>query len=763
MKLHLAGVANRAKKDLTPAQLGDAAYFASLLHDAGKSTTNYQKYIKNASLGEPVVRGSIIHTFQGCRWILERYHQTGDTAVKITAELLAYAVGAHHGLFDGFDEKKRSGFEHRLLADNTDYEETIEKYTSQCFTEQELDVFFQAAHKQLLNVYRIIGMISSRPNGIEKATFYYGMLARLLLSAVIDGDRNDTAAYSKPELNVSRVDGTKNLWERLLPNVERKLKDPRSKSALNGTRMRFSDQAAQFAEHEGDILRLNIPTGAGKTLTSLRFALKYAKNHSKQRIVFVAPLLSIIEQNAQVIRDYIQDENVILEHHSNIIRERFTEEELAVNELLAENWDAPVIITTLVQLLNTLFSGKTTAIRRFQALCGSVIVVDEVQSVPNKLLSLFNLAINFLTVVCNTTIILTSATQPCLEEARYPLLNSIQDIIPYNPKTWQVFARTSIMDAGSMKLEDIPEFCRRISEDWKHLLVVCNTRSEAAYLFSTLAEWGHKCFHLSAGMCTQHRRDVLQEVSDYPKEKQMICISTQVIEAGVDISFSAVIRLCAGLENVIQAAGRCNRNKECESLAPVYIVKCIDEKLGPLIDIQRAKTAMLALLELYREHPEAQGNDLSSNEAVRSYYKYLYQNLSSDYQDYPLPNLQSSLLDLLSRNKAFCESEKYILNQAFRLAGNLFQVFDEDTESVIVPYGEGKKLIQELVNRGYPTKEWLEAVKPYTISLYQNQIERLPGYVLKEIHEVMVLDGGYYNDKIGFAPHGNGADSYVGV
>lgn len=763
LKTHITGAADIAKTDLMSVQLGEAAHFASLLHDLGKATSKYQNYLLNASAGKDVIRGSVIHTFQGCRWILEKYHQTNDNAVRITAELLAFAVGAHHGLFDGVDEKKRSGFEHRIMAENTDYEEAADNFLKHCYSELELDSWFQAAHEQLLKVYRIIGTICQKPNAYEKATFYYGLLARLLLSAVIDGDRGDTASYSKPDEIRKKIDTTKEFWNQLLLNVEKKLKGPQKKSVLNETRMRISEQAIVFSEQEGGILRLNIPTGAGKTLTSLRFALKYAKTHDKKRILFVAPLLSIIEQNARTIRDYVQDDSVILEHHTNIIREKYTEEELTVHELLAENWDAPIIITTLVQLLNTLFSGKKTAIRRFQALCGSVIVIDEVQSVPNKLLSLFNLATNFLVKVCKATIVLSSATQPCLEEAKYPLLKEIQDIIPYDSKTWQVFARTTILDAGSMKMEELPGFCVQIASEWKHLLVVCNTRREAAYLFSALEERGLTCFHLSAGMCTQHRRDVLQNVYDYPKEKQLVCISTQVIEAGVDISFSAVIRLCAGLENVIQAAGRCNRNKESETRAPVYIVRCIDEKLGPLIDIQKAKTAMLELLELYRNDPEAQGNDLASNEAVRSYYKCLYQNLPSDYQDYPLPDLQSSLLDLLSMNKTFCESEEYMLNQAFKLAGTLFQVFDEDTESVIVPYGKGKELIQELKQRGYPTKEWLDMATPYSISLYRNQMDSLPTYAVTEYHEISVLDGGYYNSKVGFAPHGNGAGNYLGV
>lgn len=247
--------------------------------------------------------------------------------------------------------------------------------------------------------------------------------------------------------------------------------------------------------------------------------------------------------------------------HTNETAERLDE-----LELLAENWNCPIILTTLVQLLNTLFSGKTTCIRRFQALCGSVIVIDEVQTVPNSLLTLFDLAINFAATVCGATVILCSATQPCLEAAAHPLQNADRQIVPYDAALWSAFRRTQIIDSGSRRLDEIPEFALRVLEDADSLLIVCNRKDEAERLYRTLRAGPYRCFHLSAAMCIAHRRQTLQmlqnalgaiDKQDAPgaDHEKVICVSTQVIEAGVDISFARVIRLAAGMDSIVQAAG----------------------------------------------------------------------------------------------------------------------------------------------------------------------------------------------------------------
>ena len=183
-------------------------------------------------------------------------------------------------------------------------------------------------------------------------------------------------------------------------------------------------------------------------------------------------------------------------------------------EILAESWNAPVIITSMVQLLQTFFSGKTACIRRFQALCNSVVVIDEVQTVPGNMLSLFNLMINYLSEICGVTFILCSATQPYFEGAEHPLLSTPTEIVPYSEELWKPFRRTRLIEVPGMKLEDMPEFILREAAETKSLLVICNKKTEAEYLVRKIEESGKQCFHLSASMCMAHRKKVLQEIMD---------------------------------------------------------------------------------------------------------------------------------------------------------------------------------------------------------------------------------------------------------
>ena len=561
------------------------------------------------------------------------------------------------------------------------------------------------------------------------------------------------------------------MWDTVLARVERKLGELSCDTDIARARRRISEQCRTFAAQPGGVYRLNVPTGAGKTLSSLRYALTHAKIWNKSRIIFTSPLLSILEQNAQIIRKYVGDDRLVLEHHSNVMHTNETAERLDELELLAENWNCPIILTTLVQLLNTLFSGKTTCIRRFQALCGSVIVIDEVQTVPNSLLTLFDLAINFAATVCGATVILCSATQPCLEAAAHPLQNADRQIVPYDAALWSAFRRTQIIDSGSRRLDEIPEFALRVLEDADSLLIVCNRKDEAERLYRTLRAGPYRCFHLSAAMCIAHRRQTLQmlqnalgaiDKQDAPgaDHEKVICVSTQVIEAGVDISFARVIRLAAGMDSIVQAAGRCNRNGECQTPAPVHIVQCADENLGRLREIQAAKAASLQLLEAFRQQPEQYGNDLTSDAAIRYYYHRLYAAMDDTVS---LSGKSVTLYSLLSDNRDFADADcpasgQYLLQQAFRIAGAKFEVFDGETTDVIVPYGEGRQIILEL-GQIDPQRDLaklyalLERAKAYTVSLYSWQRSKLE----KEAHalipkcggSILVLQEGYYDENTG--------------
>lgn len=749
---HCAHTASYARKCLDAIGLGHAGMLAGLVHDCGKLKTDFTRYLKDPN----GVRGSVNHTFAGCRLLLERFH--GEYCLSyedLTAELLALAVGGHHGLFDCVDRERHSGFLHRMTKPHIGYEESKQNFLDQCADEKMLDDLFAKAHTELIPIYEKLADLAGDDS--EEMAFYLGLLSRLLLSAVIEGDRRDTAEFMDGLPCSPEPEDLSSFWNPYLERVEQKLSLFSRDTPIQQARGQISDQCRSFAEKPGGVYRLNVPTGAGKTLSSLRYALAHAQKWGKRRLIFTSPLLSILEQNASVLREYLGDDSIVLEHHSNALR---TEEgsSLDLRELAAESWNAPVIITTLVQLLNTLFDGRTTAIRRFQGLCSSVIVIDEVQTVPPKMLSLFNLAVNFLSEVCGATILLCSATQPCLELTAHPLRTCMGDVVPYDTRLWEVFRRTVITNAGSRTLEEIADFALDSLDEVQSLLVVCNRKDEAEYLFGRLKSFAAVSCHLSASMCIAHRQDTLDRLEKaLGGGEKCLCVSTQVIEAGVDISFERVIRLSAGMDSVIQAAGRCNRNGEQDKPVPVYVVPCLGEELRKLREIREAKTAADSLLDAFRRDPERFDNDLSSDAAIKEYYRKLYAGMPPGYQDYYDSKKRVSLFELLSSNSIYCDEDapyagKYMLNQAFQLAGKLFQVFDNDTRDLIVPYGKGAELIAELAGKQNPSpgflKDWLQRSRPYTVAAYNYQLQQL-GNAVREYEGIAILNPSFYEEEIG--------------
>lgn len=768
---HLQNAAKIAADCLHNCGLGKAAYLAGLAHDCGKFTAEYQAYLKQES---NKTRGSVIHSFQGCRLIMERFHDTDRYDRKRAAEMLAYVVGAHHGLFDCVGEGRKIGLKYRTEKQNISYEEAAQAFLKNCIDAEELEELFDKAAAE---IGAIVGQMDERYRDDEEFCFEVGMLTRLLLSAVIEGDHRDTAMFMENAEFPVWPEDMRPIWKEQLDFLEEKIAQFPQNTFVEKARHCISEQCKQFAEKPGGIYRLNAPTGSGKTLSALRYALAHAARFNKKRLIFTSPLLTILDQNAKVLREYIGDESLILEHHSNVVQSEQKGDQLDQRELFIESWDKPIIITTLVQLLNNLFAGKISAIRRFHALVDSVIVIDEVQTVPAKLLSMFNLAIQFLSEQCGATIILCSATQPCLEKADHPLLKTPEDMVPYDRALWEAFDRTEIRSLGNKRQEQLPELVRDLMEETKSLLVVCNKKDEAARLLEETKDFAWKSFHLSAAMCMHHRRDTLEKVKEaLKKEEKVLCVTTQVIEAGVDISLDCVVRLAAGMDSIVQAAGRCNRNGEHKTRQPVYIVNCTDEKLGRLPDIQRGKDATIALVSAFQNNQEAFDKNLASDAAIAYYYQSLYRSMNGKMQDYCIKEIRTSLLDLLSQNIRYADGdcdgiEDYCLYQAFQTAGKLFSVFDEDTTDVLVPYGKGKELIEELCSE---KAEWdisyrqklLQQAGEYSISLYRYQVEKLQKEnALRSICGgcVLVLAEEYYDKSTGLIMEAQDIQTYQEV
>lgn len=764
---HCRGVAEIAAELLRDIGLEKTAYLTGMVHDLGKFSENFKNYIEKAADGEKVQRGSVNHTFAGVRFLLEKHSDEQLSGFSdIVLEILAYAVGAHHGLFDCVDDNNNNGFTKRIQKEGIDYLNAAQEFLKICCSKQDIEDLLKQSEKEILPIFNKIEKLADNADAKiqnTQITFYIGFLARLILSAIIEADRSDTSQFmngysEKTVKNISKI------WINCIKNVEQKLSTMPLDKPINQTRAQISALCAEAGNLESGIYRLNLPTGAGKTLTSLRYALHHALKHNKKRIIFTMPLLSIIEQNAGIIHDYIGNEELILEHHSNIV-ETDENDELDKRELLVESWDVPIIITTMVQLLNTLFAGKTANIRRMQALCNSIIVIDEVQTVPDKMLSLFNLALNFLAKICNATIILCSATQPCFEKTMYPLDKSVKDLITLTKEQETVFKRVRLEYKGEMDCEELADFAAGILEENNSLLLVCNTKNEAAVMFNLLCSKikDVKAFHISAGMCTAHRKETIKEMQEALENKQqkVLCVSTQVIEAGVDVSFARVIRLLAGMDNIVQATGRENRNREFDGLAPGYIVRLKGEVLKGLSEIEAAKNAAANLLVKYKNNPQIYDDDLMSAKAVNEYYKSLYENVKSGYHDFYIESVRDSILNLMSCNgnvdsEKIPEYNKYFMHQALKTAGGLFTVFDESSIDIIVPYNRGKEIIQEVFAVGDKDYEKLKAIlkeaKLYTVSLFKYQkikLEEQGALIFVPNAGVYILQDGYYDELTG--------------
>ena len=764
---HCHGVAEIAAELLRDIGLEKTAYLAGMVHDLGKFSENFKNYIEKAADGEKVQRGSVNHTFAGVRFLLEKHSDEQLSGFSdIVLEILAYAVGAHHGLFDCVDDNNNNGFTKRIQKEGIDYLNAAQEFLKICCSKQDIEDLLKQSEKEFLPVFNEIEKLADNADAKiqnTQITFYIGFLARLILSAIIEADRSDTSQFmngysEKTVKNISEI------WINCIKNVEQKLSTMPLDKPINKTRAQISALCAEAGNLESGIYRLNLPTGAGKTLTSLRYALHHALAHNKKRIIFTMPLLSIIEQNAGIIHDYIGNEELIIEHHSNIV-ETDENDELDKRELLVESWDVPIIITTMVQMLNTLFAGKTANIRRMQALCNSIIVIDEVQTVPDKMLSLFNLALNFLAKICNATIILCSATQPCFEKTMYPLDKSVKDLITLTKEQETVFKRVRLEYKGEMDCEELADFAAGILEENNSLLLVCNTKNEAAVMFNLLCSKikDVKAFHISAGMCTAHRKETIKEMQEALENKQqkVLCVSTQVIEAGVDVSFARVIRLLAGMDNIVQATGRENRNREFDGLAPGYIVRLKGEVLKGLSEIEAAKNAAANLLVKYKNSPKIYDNDLMSEKAINEYYECLYGNVNDGYHDFYIESVRDSILNLMSCNEnvdsgKIPEYNKYFMHQALKTAGGLFTVFDESSIDIIVPYDRGTEIIQEVFAVGDKDYEKLKAVlkeaKLYTVSLFKYQkikLEEQGALIFVPSAGVYILQDGYYDELTG--------------
>lgn len=763
--------------------LRSLAQLIGLLHDFGKGTELFDGYLiwVTGHPGERLPREipHPNHAAAGAWYAYQRWYR-GGAVEKITAQVIALCVCGHHtGLHDCLDGTGESGFLRAVQAGGDDgpaYEEAKAYFLTHVSAEEELDGLFQKACQELRAL-------------MPMTCFSVGMLTRLLLSILVDADRWDSACFEyrrDPLTPEQRPD-----WNDLIARLERYLTERfPDRTGLNGVRGEISDVCGEQALAAPGIYQLSVPTGGGKTLSSLRYGLRHAAHNGQRRIFYIIPYNTILDQNAQDIREALDDYPFILEHHSNVIRE--TEDEQKAYRYLTERWDSHIILTSLVQFLNALFQGKNSSARRMNRLANSVLIFDEIQSLPKHCRVLFQQAVCFLTKYCGSTVLLCTATQPELEFPGQP----VKELIPNVEQLYRQLQRVHYISQLETELscEEAAGRVLRLLEEQGSTLVIVNTKAAAWSVFEQsrqrLCQAGYRpaqvcggledgeirlraraaaedevlCVHLSTLMCAAHRLELLRYVRIWTREgRRVLCVSTALIEAGINVSFPVVVRSLAGLPSIIQAGGRCNRNMERAS-GDVYIWKLYEEKLSRLRDIQRGQAISAKLLRHYRAEPD----QIAAPAAIQSYFvqeRRMLRDERPDPLNYPFPDKKpnTSLVELLSGNPVYMQAADDLhpelrtqlsLFQSFRSAGQAFQVIDQKTRSLLVPYGAGRELITRL--SGVHTMEeemaLLRRAQAYSVNLFEDVYRRLcDENAVISLGEtgVAALREGYYDDNGG--------------
>lgn len=768
---HLIGTANKAKYKGQKLSIGNIMFITGLLHDLGKNSKLFEDYLKKAVIDpSSVKRGEVDHSTAGGKFVYDKYYNENQIR-KITAQIISAAIINHHGLNDMLDIEGVDNFGRRMnKCEEIKYFDVLKNSSDTIFKFFDLDKLFDLSFEEMKNISLAIKDIVNDMEDKDSAFYIFGCLERLILSILIDSDRTDTAEFMNglvlPSSN--SVDDIYELWDKMIINLSMKIESFKGTDYISVLRKEISDECHQFSHNPTGIYCLPIPTGGGKTLSGLRYALEHAKKFSKEHIIYVAPYLSILEQNADEYRKALNINEHILEHHSNIVLD--VEDDRY--EYLKETWDSPIIMTTMVQFLDVLFSGNSQNIRRMNQLANSVVIIDEIQSLPIKCVSLFNVMMNFLSRICNTTVILCSATQPLLDDVKKKILYGKPKYMTIDvEKQFNDFKRTEIVDKtvrGGYNREELSEFVLGKMESNDNILIILNTKSSVRNLYSEIenkikiSKQHIEIVQLTTYMCAENRSDIINDLKIKLKSKKIICISSQLIEAGVDISFQCVVRALAGLDNIAQAAGRCNRNGEKE-LGYVYIINYKEENLSHLKDIKIAQESTQKILDDLLIQKDS-NIDLLSPKLMNKFYEIYFYNRINE-MNYTIKEKNTDMYDLLSINtvgkNAYKErnNNEYPLQlkQAFKYAAQNFEVIGNNTIGLIVPYKDNFDSIN-IVKNSYDIKEIkneLKKIQRYTVNLYKDDamIKKLIGRNAIDNSilngNILLLREGFYNEKTG--------------
>lgn len=669
---HQQGVAKLASRFAGYFGMGDIALIMGLLHDKGKEQKKWQEYIQGITGYDEKyahVKKGPHHAYVGAHIAQKLYPQI--------APFIAQPIAGHHrGLYDY----------------NVYIEETKEDIPDDVTIDDKVPYVF--------------------PNSFKIGNYDYHHLVRMLFSCLTDADCLDTESFMMPEQ--AKLRGSHTSMKELLEKLEKHLQNLRSnahESDVNRIRNYVQNQCIKQSQDKKGFYSLTVPTGGGKTLASVLWALHHAVKNGQQRIIIAIPYTSIIVQTASTLKRIFGEENV-LEHHSNVNPEEIKNKELRERlQLATENWDYPIVVTTNVQLFESLFSNKRSACRKLHNIANSVIILDEVQNLPLGFYKPIVHTLDTLQRIFGVSFLFTTASQPILSgriegldyHASFDALTSVHEIIPTEAQLHNKLRRVELEFMEGCKTYD--EIAAELA---KHQRVLCivNTRRDAKEVFDRLPKDGI-CLHLSRMMCPAHVATTIQQVKDLLKkedDKPIRVVATQLVEAGVDIDFPVVYRQEAGLDSILQAAGRCNREGK-QSVATTYVFSLGKEHPLPPGFMSQTNNARLNM---------GVGHDWFAPKTMKKYFQQLYCRQSS-FDEVVVKGVKCSMEELL-----------YKLDAEFEKAADVFHLINDNTISVIVNWGEGVNLYQQLLSQG-PSYMLMKKLAQYSVNIRKWDFDKLCG------------------------------------
>lgn len=703
---HLKGTAALAEKFAEPFGAGAMAYACGLAHDIGKYTVGFQHRIWDNGAKKD-------HSTAGAQEIF----RVGHSAYALP---MAYCIAGHHsGLMDG------GGREDCSESAGTFYGRMNKKLTED-YQHYRKDVQLEVPQPPKLK-------IAGHPG------FTLSFFTRMLFSCLVDADCLDTETFMQNG-KVKRGSDT------TLPELSERLDAYLQKhhwleatEGLNGRRSNILKTCMQKGgQLEKGLFTLTVPTGGGKTVSSLAFALRHAVKHHMKRVIYVIPYCSIIEQTADKFNEILGSENV-LAHYSNSNYDDSGQEEMSPLRRATENWDMPVIVTTAVQFFESLFANRTSACRKLHNIADSVVIFDEAQTLPVFYLKPCVDAIAELTENYGASCVLCTATQPALQPLfqEYTPNLKVMELCPGTRELYRAFRRVRYVQLQTLTDEELAQRLNGCSQ----VLCIVSTRKQAKNVYSLLKKDGS--FHLSTLMTPQHRRAALNTVRQRLKEK-LPCrvVSTSLIEAGVDVDFPTVYRAYAGLDSEIQAGGRCNReNKRSMQGSVVYLFQ--PESKYKLLDAMKRPVKAAAEATRGREN-------IDSPETVTEYFRRLYQETGS-------------ALDVHDIVKQFDENVR-TFSFPFQTISREFQMIENNTWTVLIPRDEESWEIAAMLEQKefVPSREVYRKMGQYCVNVYEEHFrELLPSlHVVGERLAVLSVPN-LYDDATGLSFENDGGQGLI--